>query len=451
MLWLLRDVHRLGHAHLHAKGQFVLRNAGEGFGIADGLHLHLVELLERVERLAAAVAIEPGGIGEKQHRIAIGAALHALVDARQKSAAPDAHAGVGRLAAAGEDDKAGQILVFRAQAVGGPGAQARAAEQLRAGVQQKLRRGVVELLGVHRLDDRDIVEHVRQMLPDLAEPRAARSMLREFERRAEHLRHALDKGEPLALEKFIRAVLAVELDQRRACNRTDRAATASRPCADRSPPWPWGNAAQLGRERIRPALRRVCSCRHEQFVERDRADRPVPSLPKKWRRVIALRIRAEDSSRSAFGQKLIQVQDHVRHRRQRRHLRRIGFLRQRTQRSGRQLLGLGRVCFESPQAAPDTAAASTAISFASRFAKQRRSKATGNLRFGDDAFRRRHPPRQRLAHSTNTGSFSVTSACNGVLVRDRRTVQVSRLVPSKVNIDGYGVVRLMNVYIPRRN
>src|SRR5262249_54462393 len=55
------------------------------------------------------------------------------------------------------------------------------------------------------------------------------------------------------------------------------------------------------------------------------------------------------------------------------------------------------------------------------------------------------------AASTYTGSFIVTSACSGVLVRARRTTQVSRFGASKVDIDGYGFDRRHVVYTPRRN
>ena len=42
------------------------------------------------------------------------------------------------------------------------------------------------------------------------------------------------------------------------------------------------------------------------------------------------------------------------------------------------------------------------------------------------------------AASTNCGSFSVTSACSGVLVRSRRTVQISRVGALKMSIDAGG-------------
>src|SRR5439155_23476226 len=54
------------------------------------------------------------------------------------------------------------------------------------------------------------------------------------------------------------------------------------------------------------------------------------------------------------------------------------------------------------------------------------------------------------AASTKAGSFSSTSACKGVLVRGRSTVQTSRLGASKATSDGYGSDRFQYVYNPRR-
>ena len=54
------------------------------------------------------------------------------------------------------------------------------------------------------------------------------------------------------------------------------------------------------------------------------------------------------------------------------------------------------------------------------------------------------------AASMNCGSLSSTSACKGVLVRSRRTVQASREGASNVVICGGGEVRFQNVYMLRR-
>ena len=57
---------------------------------------------------------------------------------------------------------------------------------------------------------------------------------------------------------------------------------------------------------------------------------------------------------------------------------------------------------------------------------------------------------QARAASTNWRSLSVTSAWSGVLVRSRRTVQVSRLGALKMSIDAGGAARFQNVYMLRR-
>ena len=54
------------------------------------------------------------------------------------------------------------------------------------------------------------------------------------------------------------------------------------------------------------------------------------------------------------------------------------------------------------------------------------------------------------AASTKVTSFIRFSACNGVLVRDSRTVQLSRIAESKFAINGGGAVRFQNVYRLRR-
>ena len=70
----------------------------------------------------------------------------------------------------------------------------------------------------------------------------------------------------------------------------------------------------------------------------------------------------------------------------------------------------------------------------------------------DAALRRSRPPlassaswaRARAA-STNCGSFSVTRAWSGVLVRSRRTVQTSRLGALKISSEAGGALRFQNV------
>ena len=183
-------------------------------GIADRLGLPGVELVQRVERLPPARAIHAPGVREEEDGIARRSALDTLIDRGQEAAAPDALARVGRLAAAGEHHEPGQVLVLGAQSVGRPGAQRRAAELGGARVQEELGGGVVELVGLHRLDHGEVVDHPRQVLPDLAQLRAGLAVAGELERRAQHVGHARDEGEPLPLEQLVGAGLAVVLAER---------------------------------------------------------------------------------------------------------------------------------------------------------------------------------------------------------------------------------------------
>ena len=122
---------------------------------------------------------------------------------------------VGLHAAGDQHDEAGQVLVLGAQAVGDPGAHAGPAGPRRAGVEQQLGGGVVELVGVHRPDH-------AQLVGDLVQVRHARrtSTCRscragELARRAEQLGRPGGEREPLPLEELVGAGLAVVLDQLR--------------------------------------------------------------------------------------------------------------------------------------------------------------------------------------------------------------------------------------------
>ena len=170
---LLADVHHVGHGHLHAEGQLVLADPRQGLGIAELGQLVLVELPQRVEGAAAVGAVHPLGIADVEDRVAHGPALHALIDAGQKAGAPEGLA-AGRVGpAADQDDEAGQVLVLRAQAIGDPRAHRGPAVAGRAGVEEQLGRRMVELVGVHRLDDGDVVDDAAEVRPELADDRAA--------------------------------------------------------------------------------------------------------------------------------------------------------------------------------------------------------------------------------------------------------------------------------------
>ena len=58
VLRFLRNVHHFRDGHLHAERQFILIDAGQRFGIADGLQFEFIQLFERIEAAASDIAIQ---------------------------------------------------------------------------------------------------------------------------------------------------------------------------------------------------------------------------------------------------------------------------------------------------------------------------------------------------------------------------------------------------------
>ena len=50
----VRDVHHVGDRHLHAERQFVLRDSGERFRIAECIGLQLIQIIDGIERQSTA-------------------------------------------------------------------------------------------------------------------------------------------------------------------------------------------------------------------------------------------------------------------------------------------------------------------------------------------------------------------------------------------------------------
>src|SRR5262245_36217687 len=83
------NVHGVRRIHLHAEGHFVLGNPSQGFRIAEFRITLLVDLFHGVENspsfgradLRRGIKVEDG--------LAVRTALHALIDARKKTRAPE--------------------------------------------------------------------------------------------------------------------------------------------------------------------------------------------------------------------------------------------------------------------------------------------------------------------------------------------------------------------------
>ena len=103
---------------------------------------------------------------------------------------------------------------FRAEAVDHPRAQAGPARLRETRVQEDLGRRMVELVGVHRLDDGDLVDHLGQVRQHLRELGAALAVPGELEPRTEHGRVGPDKRIALTADDRGRERFAFELGQR---------------------------------------------------------------------------------------------------------------------------------------------------------------------------------------------------------------------------------------------
>src|SRR5213076_918362 len=91
-----------------------------------------------------------------------------------------------------------------------PGPEARATWHREAGVEEELGRRVVELIGLHRLHQRDLVDDLREVGKRLAEFRAALPIARKLEARPEHRGIRTDKRVALPADDGRRQRLAFE-------------------------------------------------------------------------------------------------------------------------------------------------------------------------------------------------------------------------------------------------
>ena len=178
------EIGRLRHAGLHAEGHLGLRHAGVDFRVELLLGLVAVELAERVEHVAAHVRRDAFGIGEVKHRLLTRPELHALMFAGEKARTPQPR--VKRLVARGifrnEHDERREVVIERAEAVGGPRAHRGSPGHLVPGAEKSDRRIVVDRLGVHGADEAEVVGdflRVRQRVADLHAAAAALGEIRE--------------------------------------------------------------------------------------------------------------------------------------------------------------------------------------------------------------------------------------------------------------------------------
>src|SRR4051794_13062349 len=438
------------------------------FWIAVGVMSDGIELRDGVEHLAPGRLGDPGRIIEEQDRRAPGPESHPLVARWQKSARPQPRkqrlVGVDRVRLREQDDKRRKILVLASESVTEPRPHARPSGLLKTCLDERDRRIVIDRLGVHRLDDGDVVDDPGGMRKQFADPCAGLAVLREFERRLcdEQLRlpHRLRDALPLA--NRIRNLRPLKLRQHRLvveCLELRRTA---------------------GLVEEDDALRRRRKMRHA-----DESAGPRISLVE--RASEGTEIRSEQCGQRADADPLCGASEELTPRQVQ-----IDFMFDvhgwvsRTHRgryclvivSSKLKITLATVVYAASSATSSRGLrgdSPTATSFIAprrswRYAARRPSSSVRRTLIscvvGLRAVARRNayeiravaslPPstsarcaRTRDA-STKVGSFSNTSACRGVFVCARRAVHFSRSGASKVANEAGGAVRFHSVYMPRQ-
>ncbi len=216
LLWLVGDIHQLRHARLHAKRHFVLGDACLDFRVAKLFVCQPVESLHGVDDVALLLSVDAVRIVHVEHRVALTAEAHALEAARQKAAVPLPCGDRLRLAAAdrSQHDETGQVVVFAAETVVDPRAHRGPAGDDRAGVHERVRRVVVDLLGLHRANDRNLIRDFAEVRKDMGELLAGLPPALELVLRSERLEFLpLKLRDLLAFGERLRHRLAVQLGQ----------------------------------------------------------------------------------------------------------------------------------------------------------------------------------------------------------------------------------------------
>ena len=213
MLWLAADVHDLRGGYLHAESHLVGVDPGGDLRVAHPLEPHLVEPADRLQRVALDLLVNAARVGEIKDGVAAGAELYALVDRGQEAAAPVGIAAARAFLARAEDDEAGQILRFAAQAVADPGPHARPAEDHRPGGHHDLAGSVVERVGGNALDDGQVVHNLGQMGQQFGQLDSRLAMPGELELRAQQPGIRIDERRAIALEQIGRGQFAIKFGE----------------------------------------------------------------------------------------------------------------------------------------------------------------------------------------------------------------------------------------------
>ena len=179
---LIFEVGDLGDAGLEVERHLVVGDARGDLGVGRAGKLVFVQLAEAVEREAAVLWRDAGGVIEIEDRIGTGAEAHALMFRGEKTGAPEVrHERLTFFILRNEHDEGREIGVGAAETVVEPRAETRAAGNLRTRLHERHAGAVVNRFGVHRANDAEVVGDFCGVREEFAVPRAAPAVLGKLE------------------------------------------------------------------------------------------------------------------------------------------------------------------------------------------------------------------------------------------------------------------------------
>ena len=158
---LAAEIDRFLRGKLHVRGQFITGDASLQVVIARSLgEMLAIELFQIVKcqllcgslEVRWRIEIQDARLSRSDHR--------ALVQRRQKTIRPILDAHHRQLSRIDERDVRGQVLGLTSQAVGQPASHRRSAAQNSSVLQSSDRLAMVVHAGVHRADQRDVINHL---------------------------------------------------------------------------------------------------------------------------------------------------------------------------------------------------------------------------------------------------------------------------------------------------
>src|SRR5688572_2579000 len=161
----------------------------------------LVQLPDRVERIALNPIVHPLGIGKIQNRITLAAEHYSVINSRKKTRTPVRSATARSLASGTKNHKTRQILRFRSQPVKSPRANARTPKLLRPRMHHNLRRGVIERIRVHRFHDGNVIRHFTELRQQLRKLSPTLSVFGKLKFRPEEFRLRIDERRAVILKQ----------------------------------------------------------------------------------------------------------------------------------------------------------------------------------------------------------------------------------------------------------